>query len=117
MWIKEPPEDYKTKSSYFDKVVFLWKSEDVPVYVSDNHLIAAWCWMQECKQGEVHNFMHIDRHSDLKGYGHPGIIDSLSNNQKLSFEEYCAISYNNGNTFPLFQWNNYIRACYHIFPE
>lgn len=117
MWIKELPKDFKSGSSFFDNVVFLWKSDELPVYVSDNHLTAAWCWMQECEKGEAYNFMHIDRHSDLKGCGHPEILDSLKINSKLPFEEYRALSYNNGNAYPFFQWDNYIRACHHIFPE
>lgn len=31
----------------------------------DNHLAAAWCWMQECDADTRYNFMHIDRHNDL----------------------------------------------------
>ena len=117
MWIKELPKDYKKHSSFFDNVVFLWKSDEHPIYVSDNHLTAAWCWMQECGVGERYNFMHIDRHSDLKGAGHLKDIEHLKDNPKIPFEDYLGIKYNNGGTYQFFQWDNYIRACHHLFPE
>lgn len=74
----------------------------MPVYISDDHLIAAWCRMQECVKGEVYNIMHIDCHSDLKGCGHLEILETLRTNPKLTFEEYRDLSYNNGNQYPFF---------------
>ncbi len=117
MWIKELPADYKEQPSFFDNVVFLWKSDEFPIYVSDNHLTAAWCWMQECEVGETYNFMHIDRHSDLKGSGHLKDIDCLKNNPRSSFEDYLKITYDNSDTYQFFQWDNYIRACHYLFPS
>ena len=117
MWIKELPKDFLNKTSYYNNVVFLWKSDDLPIYVSDNHLTAAWCWMQECEKGKEYNFMHIDCHPDLKACGYPEILDFLKNNSKISFEEYRELTYNNGQEYQFFQWDNYIRACHYVFPE
>lgn len=44
MWIRHLPADYYKQQSDFDNLVFLWKTNNV--YVMDNHLAAAWCWMQ-----------------------------------------------------------------------
>ena len=44
MWIRNLPTDYHKQQSDFDNLVFLWKTNNV--YVMDNHLAAAWCWMQ-----------------------------------------------------------------------
>ena len=65
---KELPQNFKECKSFDKDVVFLWKSDVHPIYISDNHLAAAWCWLQECEPNESYNFMHIDRHSDLKGW-------------------------------------------------
>ena len=47
MWIRHLPADYYKQQSGFDNLVFLWKTNNV--YVMDNHLAAAWCWMQDRK--------------------------------------------------------------------
>lgn len=117
MWIKELPQDYKKCSSYYKDVVFLWKSDELPIYVSDNHLTAAWCWLQECNPKECYNFMHIDRHADLKGCGHPKDIDFLKLSPQVTFADFQNIKYDNGGTYPFFMWDNYIRACHYLFPE
>ena len=117
MWIKVLPQDFKERISFDKDVVFLWKDDNRSIYISDNHLTAAWCWLQECEPNERYNFMHIDRHGDLKGCGHPHLIDFIKDNPKLSFKDYLDIKYSNGNMYQFFQWDNYIRACYHLFPE
>lgn len=96
--------------------IFLWKSDISPIYVMDNHLCAAWCWMQECHSKESYNFMHIDQHADLKGCGFLSNIEFLRNNPHIQFEEYKRISYTTDTEYQFFQWDNYIRACYYLFP-
>lgn len=54
MWIRHLPADYYKQQSDFDNLVFLWKTNNV--YVMDNHLAAAWCWMQECNTDTRYNF-------------------------------------------------------------
>lgn len=117
MWIEQLPKDFLNRHSFFCDIIFLWKCEAFPLYIMDNHLAAAWCWMQECSPNESYNFIHIDKHSDLKGCGFPQIIDSLKSNPYISFEEYKNITYTTGNEYKFFQWDNYIRACHYLFPN
>lgn len=117
MWIKEPLSNHKEDTSFNSHVVFLWKDDKRPIYVSDNHLTAAWCWLQECEPNRQYNFMHIDRHVDLSGKGEPTIIEGLKDNPKISFGEFLNFEYNNGYTFQFFQWDNFIRAIHHLFPQ
>ena len=108
------------KCSFEVDAIFVWKSDRWPVYVMDNHLAAAWCWMQECISNEEYNFMHIDKHSDLNGCGHPANIDFLKENPKISFDEYKNITYTIYTTheeIKFFRWDNYIRACHYLFPK
>ena len=117
MWIKQIPNNYSEQRSFAFDTVFLWKSKKHPIYVMDNHLCAAWCWLRECNPSSSYNFLHIDRHSDLKGCGYPHEIEFLRKNPKISFEDYIAITYNNGDKYPFFQWDNYIRACQYLYPK
>ena len=117
MWIKEIPNNFVDKLSYSEHTIFLWKSETAPLYIMDNHLSAAWCWMQECDKEETYNFMHIDHHEDLKGCGNTCIIDFLKRTPKISFKKYTELEYKNHYTFKSFQWDNYIRACHYLFPK
>ena len=66
IWFKEMPEDYHNQLSFFEEDVMLWQNDKV--YVMDNHRDAAWCWLQQCKDEEKYNFMHIDRHYDMGDY-------------------------------------------------
>ena len=117
MWIERLPKDFMSRPSFFCNTIFLWRSKIFPLYVMDNHLAAAWCWLQECNPNENYNFMHIDKHSDLKGCGFPDNIKYLKSNPKISFEEYKNITYTTSKEFEFFQWDNYIRACHYLFPE
>lgn len=119
MWIRKVPDNYSELSSHFDNLIFLWESEDAPIYVMDNHLAAAWCWMQKCNKSERYNFIHIDRHSDLAGKGDFEVIAHLRNDQCITIDEYTSLTYDTGmrTPFPSFQWDNYIRACLKLFPE
>ena len=91
MWVQELPKDFMKKKSFAVDTIFIWESDNHPIYIMDNHLAAAWCWMQECNPNEEYNFMHIDQHSDLKGCGNPSIIDFIKRNPKISFEKYKQI--------------------------
>ena len=66
MWIKEIPNNYMEEKSFAVDAIFLWKSDNHPIYVMDNHLCATWCWLQECDFHSSYNFMHIDQHSDCR---------------------------------------------------
>lgn len=116
MWIKELPIENERKS-FREDVAFLWKCDERPIYISDNHLTAAWCWLQECEPSEQYNFIHIDQHADLRGCGHPHLIDSIKNNPQISFKDFLNFEYNNGWINQFFQWDNFIRAIHHLFPN
>ena len=118
MWIRNVKDDYRDYlGKYCTHLNFLWKSDNAPIYIMDNHLAAAWCWMQECSSEEEYNFMHIDKHSDLKGCGHPANIEFLKPNKEISLEDYIKITYTTHKKFQFFQWDNYIRACHYLFPK
>lgn len=118
MWISNVEDCYRNNiGKYCTHLNFLWKSDKAPIYIMDNHLAAAWCWMQECCSDEDYNFIHIDKHSDLKGCGYPANIEFLRTNKKITLEDYIKISYTTHNEFQFFQWDNYIRACHYLFPN
>lgn len=117
MWLKEPPLNYNECISFTSQVVFLWKEDKRPIYVSDNHLTAAWSWLQECEPNERYNFIHIDQHADLSDKGEPEIIEKIKYNPKISFEDFLKFEYNNGYTHQFFQWDNFIRAIHYLFPQ
>ena len=116
MWIKELPIDNERKS-FREDVAFLWKCDERPIYISDNHLTAAWSWLQECEPNERYNFIHIDQHADLSDKGEPEIIEKIKYNPKISFEDFLKFEYNNGYTHQFFQWDNFIRAIHYLFPQ
>lgn len=119
MWKRDvKKEDLNNLKGAYDVLKFLWKSNDVPIYIMDDHLAAAWCWMQECKTSEYYNFMHIDQHSDLGVRGFARDIEFVRTNPQITLEEYCDITYFNGvGACKSFQCSNYITACYHLFPN
>jgi len=118
MWIRDITDNYLNNlGEYCTYLNFLWKSDSAPIYIMDNHMAAAWCWMQECSSDEDYNFMHIDKHSDLKGCGHPANIEFLKTNKAISLADYIQITYTTYKEFQFFQWDNYIRACHYLYPN
>ena len=117
MWKREvKKEDLDNLSGAHDLLKFLWKSDNAPIYIMDNHLAAAWCWMQECYTDEKYNFMHIDQHSDLGVCGVTDDIYSLKSNLQVSLEDYMKIK-NTKRQIQFFRCDNYIRACHYLFPS
>ena len=111
-------EELKNLSGAYDVLKFLLKSNSVPIYIMDNHLAAAWCWMQECNTNEKYNFMHIDQHDDLGVRGFANNIAFIRTNPQISLEEYCEKTYSTlVGTFKSFQCDNYITACHYLFPN
>lgn len=119
MWKREiQKEDLCNMWGAHEVLKFLWKSNKAPIYIMDNHLAAAWCWMQECDTNEKYNFMHIDQHADLGVRGFAKDIEFVKTNPQITMEEYCDIAYFNGfGTYKAFQCSNYITACHHLFPN
>ena len=118
MWIRNLPADYQNLRSGHDNLVFLWKTDKI--YVMDNHLAAAWCWMQECGADTRYNFLHIDRHNDLGSNTPFDVYWHVKENQHLSLDEYTNLSWTNeGNLLQVkaFRWDNYITQCLYLFPK
>lgn len=118
MWIRNLPADYQSQRSFYDNLVFLWKSDNV--YVMDNHLAATWCWMQECNADSRYNFLHIDRHNDLGTNTPFDVYKYIKHNQYLSIDEYTELYWipeGEKSQQKAFKWDNYITQCLYLFPQ
>ena len=119
MWIKKP--DNILTESFFQNVNFLYKEKNI--YVMDNHLCAAWAWLQELDVNSSHKLFHIDRHHDLsvdKTRIKELVLDKNISLPDLTFEDFCALSYKldySDYDYKLFQWDNYIRNISTIYPN
>lgn len=91
------------------------------VFLMDNHLAAAWCWLQCCQSTEQYGIIHIDRHLDLEHHPRcPKESYSKIVNQELSIYDYLNLSWKTpeiASPIQCFQWNNYLRNCRDIFPN
>ena len=117
MWIKEMPIDYENHTSFCYGSVMLWQNEKV--YVMDNHLSAAWCWLQSCDAKKKYNFMHIDRHYDMLECFYDEDLQPLRENPHMSYEEFKQLKRTKdvGEKFPVFRGDNYIMASYVLHPN
>ena len=113
-WVREMPEDYYNQSSFFEDDVMLWQNDKV--YVMDNHRDAAWCWLQQCKDEEMYNFMHIDRHYDMGDYFCDKDLEPVKKNPKMAYEEMMSLK-RKDSEFKTLRWDNYIRYVYELFPN
>lgn len=107
------------EDSFIYNVFMLWKHAKSPIYVMDNHLCAAWCWIRECLKDENYNFLHVDYHHDLLVRGEPSDYEKLRNNVNIDIDQFCDLEYTNteGRSIKLFSWDDYIRPCYFLFPN
>ncbi|WP_404986189.1 hypothetical protein ACI513_03550 [Chryseobacterium sp. M5] len=103
-------------------VNFLYKKNKI--YVSDNHLAAAWCWLQEIDVLQKYTFVHIDRHYDLINQPEEieaNIVERNIDVQNLNFEEYCGLKQDIEGLpdliVKLFRWDNYIHHIDNLFPN
>lgn len=110
------PIDYYEHPSFFCNSVMLWKNEKV--YVMDNHLSAAWCWLQSCNPTKEYNFMHIDMHYDLLS---PLLEDlqPLRDNPHMQYEEFENLKSSSASDYKkdVFRCDNYIMAAYDLHPN
>ncbi|KFC19691.1 hypothetical protein IO90_10510 [Chryseobacterium sp. FH1] len=120
MWIKEMPKVLGESGSI--NVNFLYKKNKI--YVSDNHLAAAWCWLQEIDVLQKYTFVHIDRHYDLIDQPEEieaNIVERNIDVQNLNFEEYCGLKQDMEGPpdliVKLFRWDNYIHHIDNLFPN
>lgn len=108
------PQDYHDKCSYGFNDVMLWQNGKV--YVMDNHRSAMWCWLQQCKNGDRYNFMHIDRHYDMSNYYYKEDLIPVSENPRMDYREYASLMRQDGE-FKSLSWDNYILFAYDLFPD
>ncbi len=83
----------------------------------DNHLAAAWCWLQEISIDEQYNFLHIDQHYDLLKSERTvknQIIEKGINLSSLSLHDYLNL---NDGQLPIFRWDNYILNLLVVYPD
>ena len=120
MWIKLKPEVLGESNSI--NVNFLYKKDNI--YVMDNHLSAAWCWLQEIDIEKRYDFIHIDRHYDLINRPEitkENISDKNIDITKLTFEEYINLVQETEEKLnfvvKLFRWDNYIHHINNLFPN
>ncbi|MBJ8732403.1 hypothetical protein I5372_14180 [Citrobacter freundii] len=95
------------KSSWAFNLNFL--AQDGNVYISDNHRIALWCWMQHLQPDSDIALFHIDRHYDTLTLHDPyrstfpGVFNLKSYRDYLDLEVTVG-----GKKTPLIQWDNYL---------
>ena len=119
MWIKETTQDIIKKSSFDVHLNFLWKADGLPLYIMDNHLAAAWCWMQECNPNESYCFFHIDRHNDLGPLAPFTCYRHLREKPHVTIDDYTGIRNPEvtQQNRPAFTWDNYINQTIQLFPD
>lgn len=86
-------------------VNFLYR--DGCVYVSDNHLAAAWCWLRQPFVLKQHSVLHVDAHYDTRG-ADAGTNMDLGSLVAADFEEYRSLPHPNDGHVPAFTWDNYL---------
>ena len=113
-WIKELPKDFWEHSSFCFGDVMLWR--EGKVFVMDNHKSAAWCWLQQCKDEDKYNFIHIDCHYDMGDYYLDEDLEPVKKNPRMTYEEMMNLQRSDGVCKTL-RWDNYIRYVYELRPE
>lgn len=119
MWIKEKLEELKESGP--TGVNFLYNQDKV--YIMDNHLCAAWCWLQKVDPEKKYNFVHIDYHYDLaedKQRIEKEIIKKNIQLHNLTFEEFLNLKFmvELANVEArLFRWDNFILAINNVYPN
>lgn len=92
-------------------VNFLWALRNI--YISDNHLCAAWCWVQNQISEMKHSILHIDAHYDTVGHcACP--VNNISELRKINFYEYKRLRHPNDHDCSAFRWDNYLSIYQHL---
>lgn len=116
MWIKEPPKDIKSEISSISKLNFLYNHEKF--YIMDNHLAAAWCWLQKLDVENHYNFFHIDQHEDLCCKAPTESYESIKKNPHLSLDKFLALEFTEDKQKnKAFTYNNYIIQTQKLYPQ
>ncbi|MBT4917005.1 hypothetical protein HN709_00275 [Candidatus Peregrinibacteria bacterium] len=94
-------------------------------FIMDNHLAAAWCWLQSIDLGKQYNYFHIDRHYDLLDSQLEKWLKYLDEN-KIKLAEIpikdllklkCSIDSGVHDVFQIFRWDNYLPIFTKTFPS
>ena len=97
----------------------LYKIDDEPVYVMDNHRLAMWCWLDALKnldKNEHFNLLHIDAHPDLSHQGLEQFKNDRIDLSALSLEQYRNY-WDNEHNIPLIRWDNYLTFFLNRYPQ
>lgn len=83
------------------------------VFVMDNHLAAAWCWLHILEGEKEYNFCHIDQHDDLANDNHELFRELYSNEKGILINDYTSLVAKQapGVIIPpckIIRWDNYI---------
>lgn len=115
-WIRAPRD--KFIDSLSQNVNFLFQHERV--FIMDNHLSAAWCWLNYLNTDKTYNLFHIDRHDDLLSNEEAiqeEVLDKLIDVGGLTFEAYTGLLNPAMKDMKLFQWDNYIVNTHLLYPR
>ncbi|EEQ1710390.1 hypothetical protein AB2X58_004280 [Escherichia coli] len=84
-------------------------AQDGNIYISDNHRIALWCWMQHLQPDKNIALFHIDRHYDALNLYEPYISKFPGVFNLKSYLDYLSLEVTvGGNKTPLIRWDNYL---------
>lgn len=115
-WIKEPI-DIRNKETGMYNVNFIYKQGNV--FIMDNHLAAAYCWLWELDKKEKLNFFHIDQHPDLWKNTSFESYAKIKDSIWISLHEFLSMSYLKlgGRKEQSFNYANYILQIQNLFPN
>jgi len=120
MWIKPLVKRGKSGSQ---AVNVLWRHSQRPLYLTDNHLAALWCWRRELPDRTApYTLVHVDTHWDARAM-YPDDMALLESewNALDDFEDFIALR----STYdkmaqapsPLVRWDNYVDAFLKLYPN
>jgi hypothetical protein len=117
MWIYKRE---KFVESTWKNLNFIYNSGKV--YFMDNHLAAAWCWMQKVRTDSICNFFHIDRHYDMVGMTqsvNAHIVEKQISISDLSIEGYLGLRQitTGDQIVPLFRYDTYLMNLVYAYPQ
>lgn len=112
MWLYKN-EKLGTSGTY--EMNFLFKEENI--YIMDNHLAAAWCWISQLKLNEKVGLFHIDRHFDLLNNISLDFLNKRRDRFTGTFEEYIAVKNDSTDDQQVARFDNYINIYRALFPN
>jgi len=117
MWIKEIDENITDRNGVYD-IGFIYQSGKI--YLMDNHMAAAWCWLNELDIKKEYNFFHVDRHYDLLNNSSEKYLRSLSIEKPLNLQQFVDLEVEKtceACNKQLFRFDNYIMNMIGLYPN